>query len=48
MQSCIHRNSTHLWFDEGQIKQLQRDLSTTGKRVLLVYLGGSIRKRSLA
>ncbi|OCT15647.1 butanol dehydrogenase [Paenibacillus pectinilyticus] len=47
MQSFIQWNPTKLWFGEGQIKQLQQELGTTGKRVLLVYGGGSIYKNGV-
>lgn len=47
MQSFIQFNPTKLWFGEGQIKQLQQELGNTGKRVLLVYGGGSIRKNGV-
>lgn len=47
MQSFIQFNPTRLWFGEGQIKQLQQELGKTGKRVLLVYGGGSIRKNGV-
>ncbi|CAN7425635.1 iron-containing alcohol dehydrogenase [Paenibacillus sp. LjRoot153] len=47
MQSFIQFNPTRLWFGEGQIKQLQQELGNTGKRVLLVYGGGSIRKNGV-
>lgn len=47
MQSFLQFNPTKLWFGQGQIEQLQQELGTTGKRVLLVYGGGSIKKNSV-
>lgn len=44
MQSFLQFNPTRLWFGQGQIEQLQQVLGTIGKRVLLVYGGGSIKK----
>ncbi|UKS28887.1 iron-containing alcohol dehydrogenase [Paenibacillus sp. HWE-109] len=43
MQSFVQENPTRIWFGEGQIKQLQQELGSAGKRVLLVYGGGSIK-----
>ncbi|MDQ0900397.1 MULTISPECIES: iron-containing alcohol dehydrogenase [unclassified Paenibacillus] len=47
MQSFLQFNPTRLWFGQGQIEQLQQELGTTGKRVLLVYGGGSIKKNGV-
>ncbi|KRE52204.1 iron-containing alcohol dehydrogenase [Paenibacillus sp. Soil724D2] len=47
MQSFLQFNPTKLWFGQGQIEQLQQELSTLGKRVLLVYGGGSIKKNGV-
>ncbi|MDR6551202.1 iron-containing alcohol dehydrogenase [Paenibacillus qinlingensis] len=47
MQSFIQYNPTRLWFGEGQIKQLHQELGNDGKRVLLVYGGGSIRQNGV-
>ncbi|KQX48238.1 iron-containing alcohol dehydrogenase [Paenibacillus sp. Root444D2] len=47
MQSFLQFNPTKLWFGQGQIEQLHQELGTTGKRVLLVYGGGSIKKNGV-
>ncbi|MDF2645942.1 MAG: butanol dehydrogenase [Paenibacillus sp.] len=47
MQSFLQCNPTRLWFGQGQIEQLQQELGTTGKRILLVYGGGSIKKNGV-
>ncbi|MDQ0887008.1 alcohol dehydrogenase YqhD (iron-dependent ADH family) [Paenibacillus sp. V4I9] len=47
MQSFLQFNPTRLWFGHGQIEQLQQELGTIGKRVLLVYGGGSIKKNGV-
>ncbi|NQX65214.1 iron-containing alcohol dehydrogenase [Paenibacillus alba] len=43
MQSFLQYNPTRIWFGQGQIKQLKQELGTAGKKVLLVYGGGSIK-----
>ncbi|MDQ0877111.1 alcohol dehydrogenase YqhD (iron-dependent ADH family) [Paenibacillus sp. V4I3] len=47
MQSFLQFNPTRLWLGHGQIEQLQQELGTIGKRVLLVYGGGSIKKNGV-
>ncbi|WNR46301.1 iron-containing alcohol dehydrogenase [Paenibacillus roseipurpureus] len=47
MESFMQYNPTKLWFGEGQIKQLQQEVDTHGKRVLLVYGGGSIKQNGV-
>ncbi|KRF11149.1 iron-containing alcohol dehydrogenase [Paenibacillus sp. Soil787] len=47
MQSFLQFNPTKLWFGQGQIEQLQQELGTAGKRVLLVYGGGSIKENGV-
>lgn len=47
MDNFIFRNPTKLIFGEGQLKRLSKELSTYGKRVLLVYGGGSIKRSGL-
>ncbi|NOU75678.1 iron-containing alcohol dehydrogenase [Paenibacillus sp. LMG 31458] len=47
MQSFLQFNPTRLWFGQDQIEQLQQELGTNGKRVLLVYGGGSIKKNGV-
>ncbi|ANE47631.1 butanol dehydrogenase [Paenibacillus swuensis] len=44
MQSFMQHNPTRLWFGHEQIGQLKQELGNKGKRVLLVYGGGSIKK----
>lgn len=43
MQSFLQWNPTKLWFGKGQIDMLAQELGTPGKKVLLVYGGGSIK-----
>ncbi|MDR6882106.1 iron-containing alcohol dehydrogenase [Bacillus sp. 3255] len=43
MQSFLQWNPTKLWFGKGQIEMLAQELGTAGKKVLLVYGGGSIK-----
>ncbi|NOV04559.1 iron-containing alcohol dehydrogenase [Paenibacillus planticolens] len=47
MQSFLQFNPTKLWFGKGQIEQLALELGTTGKKVLLVYGGGSIKNNGV-
>ncbi|RTE02855.1 iron-containing alcohol dehydrogenase [Paenibacillus whitsoniae] len=47
MQSFLQYNPTKLWFGLGQIERLQQELGTPGKRVLLVYGGGSIKQNGV-
>ncbi|SDM85549.1 Alcohol dehydrogenase YqhD, Fe-dependent ADH family [Paenibacillus sp. yr247] len=47
MQSFLQFNPTRLWFGKGQVEQLKQELGTTGKRVLLVFGGGSIKKNGV-
>lgn len=48
MDSFIFQNPTQLIFGEGQVRnQLTKSLKRWGKKVLLVYGGGSIKKNGL-
>ncbi|MBA2938326.1 iron-containing alcohol dehydrogenase [Paenibacillus sp. CGMCC 1.16610] len=47
MQSFLQFNPTKLWFGKGQIEQLAHELGTHGKKVLLIFGGGSIKKNGV-
>lgn len=47
MENFIFQAPTKIYFGKGQIKHLDKELSQYGKRVLLSYGGGSIKKIGL-
>ena len=47
MHNFIFHNPTRLIFGQGQLAQLPTELARYGKRVLLVYGGGSIKRSGL-
>lgn len=47
MENFVHSIPTELYFGKGQISQLAGALNRFGKRVLLTYGGGSIKKMGL-
>ncbi|WNB93004.1 iron-containing alcohol dehydrogenase [Bacillus sp. NEB1478] len=47
MNSYIYFNPTRLVFGKGQLSSLKEELGTYGKKVLLVYGGGSIKRSGL-
>ena len=47
MENFIHSIPTQLYFGKGQIINLSMSLERYGKRVLLTYGGGSIKKTGL-
>ncbi|MCK9858092.1 iron-containing alcohol dehydrogenase [Paenibacillus sp. ATY16] len=47
MNPFTYYNPTRLHFGEGQLKQLPAEAAKLGKRVLLVYGGGSIKRNGL-
>jgi alcohol dehydrogenase len=47
MQNFTFHNPTKLIFGKGQIEQLKQELPKYGKKVLLVYGGGSIKRNGL-
>ncbi|OQP07407.1 NADH-dependent alcohol dehydrogenase [Geobacillus sp. 46C-IIa] len=47
MQTFTFRNPTKLIFGRGQIEQLKEEVPQYGKKVLLVYGGGSIKRSGL-
>ncbi|WP_301108680.1 iron-containing alcohol dehydrogenase [Sporosarcina sp.] len=47
MDNFVFQNPTKLIFGEGQLQRLSKELSAFGKRVLLVYGGGSIKRNGL-
>lgn len=47
MQSFVFENPTRLIFGAGQIKMLREEAGRLGKRVLLVYGGGSIKRNGI-
>ncbi|WP_336772209.1 iron-containing alcohol dehydrogenase [Paenibacillus sp. MMO-58] len=47
MNPFTYYNPTRLHFGEGQLKQLPLEAAKLGKRVLLVYGGGSIKRNGL-
>ena len=44
MENFVHSIPTELYFGKGQIAKLGDALNRFGKRVLLTYGGGSIKK----
>lgn len=44
MDHFVFRNPTKLLFGKGQIQALPKEVSRYGKKVLLVYGGGSIKR----
>ncbi|GKV66590.1 MULTISPECIES: iron-containing alcohol dehydrogenase [unclassified Sporosarcina] len=47
MDNFVFQNPTKLIFGEGQLQRLPKELNAYGKRVLLVYGGGSIKRNGL-
>ena len=47
MQDFIFQNKAKVYFGKDQIKHLGEEVSRFGKKVLLVYGGGSIKKTGL-
>ncbi|QDP39052.1 iron-containing alcohol dehydrogenase [Radiobacillus deserti] len=47
MQNFTYYNPTKLIFGEGQVEQLKHEVPQYGKKVLLVYGGGSIKRNGL-
>lgn len=47
MDNFTFYNPTKLIFGKGQLEQLKKEIPTYGKKVLLVYGGGSIKKSGL-
>lgn len=47
MKPFTFRNPTKLIFGKGQIEQLRQEVPRYGKKVLLVYGGGSIKRNGL-
>lgn len=47
MQSFMYYNPTRLFFGKDALEQLSSQISAYGKRILLVYGGGSIKKNGL-
>jgi len=47
MENFVFHNPTKLIFGKGEIKQLKEEVRTYGKKILLVYGGGSIKRNGL-
>ncbi|QWG40359.1 iron-containing alcohol dehydrogenase [Bacillus mycoides] len=47
MQNFVFRNPTKLIFGKGQLEQLKTEIPQFGKKVLLVYGGGSIKTNGI-
>ncbi|OTA41224.1 MAG: butanol dehydrogenase, partial [Symbiobacterium thermophilum] len=47
MENFVFHNPTRLIFGRGQLSRLRDELEPYGKRVLLVYGGGSIKRTGL-
>src|SRR5690625_1172396 len=47
MDNFIFRNTTKLLFGKGQIEALTKEVSRYGKKILLVYGGGSIKRNGI-
>ncbi|WP_459499978.1 iron-containing alcohol dehydrogenase [Bacillus sp. C1] len=47
MQNFVFRNPTKLVFGKGQLEQLKTEIPQYGKKVLLVYGGGSIKRNGI-
>ncbi|MFS0750218.1 iron-containing alcohol dehydrogenase [Oceanobacillus sp. 1P07AA] len=47
MDNFVYQNPTKLIFGKGQIEQLSKEIEPFGKRVLIVYGGGSIKRNGI-
>ncbi len=47
MENFVFENATKIYFGKGELKQLDSMLAPFGKKVLLVYGGGSIKRTGL-
>lgn len=47
MQNFVFRNPTKLIFGKNQLEQLKTEIPQFGKKVLLVYGGGSIKRNGI-
>ncbi|WP_028393740.1 iron-containing alcohol dehydrogenase [Bacillus cihuensis] len=47
MENFIYKNPTKLIFGKNQLAQLKKEIPSFGKKVLIVYGGGSIKKNGL-
>lgn len=47
MDNFVYQNPTKLIFGKGQIEQLSKQVEPFGKRVLIVYGGGSIKRNGI-
>lgn len=47
MNPFIYDNPTKLLFGKGQLEKLPQELATFGKRILLVYGGGSVKRNGV-
>lgn len=47
MENFSFQNPTKLIFGKGQIEQLKEEIPRYGKKILLVYGGGSIKRNGL-
>jgi hypothetical protein len=47
MDNFVYRNPTKLIFGKGQIERLPKEVAAYGKKVLLVYGGGSIKRNGV-
>ena len=47
MENFIYDIPTTVYFGKGQLHQLERIIREYGKRVLLVYGGGSIKRNGI-
>ncbi|MEC3484242.1 iron-containing alcohol dehydrogenase, partial [Bacillus cereus] len=47
MQNFVFRNPTKLIFGKDQLEQLKTEIPQFGKKVLLVYGGGSIKRNGI-
>lgn len=47
MQNFVFRNPTKLIFGKCQLEQLKTEIPQFGKKVLLVYGGGSIKRNGI-
>ncbi|MGM0875546.1 MAG: iron-containing alcohol dehydrogenase [Bacillota bacterium] len=47
MENFTYYNPTKLFFGKGQVEQLEKEVPEYGKKVLLVYGGGSIKRNGL-
>ena len=47
IENFVFQNTTKVYFGKGQIRNLSREAANYGKKVLVVYGGGSIKRNGI-